>query len=138
MQAQLGNLLDLHRTKSRVSIDSITSFAGSTNTKRAFKKFCQNLYQIGVRGAMIREKESEIVKIFKAQNTAISGQIDNSDLAGPSRPRNAAIGSQIDDGNIAGPSKPQNAAISGQIDDSNIADRSQLPVVSDLSGVEFC
>ena len=73
MQSQLNNILGLHRTGSRVSIDSITSFAGSTNTKTAFKKFCQNLYQIGVRADTIRVKESEILDIFKPQNMAVHG-----------------------------------------------------------------
>ena len=96
MQAQLNNLLGQHCTNSRVAIDSPTSFAGSlhrtnsrasissfvgsTKTKAAFKKFCQNLYQIGVRAEMIREKESEILNIFKVQNTATSGQIDHTGL----------------------------------------------------------
>ena len=112
MQAQLNNILGLHRTTSSVSIDSITSFAGSTNTRSAFKKLCQNLYQIGVRAEMIKEKESDILNIFKAQNTAISGQIDNS--------------------NITGQGNPQNTATDGQIDDSNITNQSQLPVVSNF------
>ena len=77
MQTQLNNLLGLHRTNSRVSIDSITSFAESTNTKKAFKKFCQNLYQIGVRAETLREKESEILNIFKPQDTTIGSQKDS-------------------------------------------------------------
>ena len=76
MQAQLNDLLGLHRTSSRVSIDSLTSFAGSTNTKKAFKKFCENLYKIGVRAEMIKEKESEILNVIMSHNTATSGQRD--------------------------------------------------------------
>lgn len=78
MQAQLNNLIDLHRSTSR---SSITSFVGSTATKEAFKQLCQNLYQMGVRAKMIKEKESEIVRIFKLQNTTISGHIDDSNIA---------------------------------------------------------
>ena len=77
VQAQLNTLLGLHRTNSSVSIDSVTSFARSINTKKAFKELCQNLYHIGVRADLIKEKESEILNIFKPQNTATSSQIDD-------------------------------------------------------------
>ena len=82
MQARLTDVLGLHRTNSRVSIDSITSFAGSINTKKAYKKFCKNLFQIGVTSEMISEKEKEILDIFNAQSTATSSQIgDSGDIA---------------------------------------------------------
>ena len=112
MQAQLNNLLGLHRTNSRVSIDSISTFAGSIKTKKAFKKFCQNLYQIGVRADMIKEKESKILDIFKAQNTDVNSQIDVSNIAGQSTQN--AVTSDSDQ------STPQNTATSGQVDGSNI------------------
>ena len=96
----MTDVLGLHRTNSRVSIDSINSFAGSINTKKAYKRFCKGLFEIGVTADMIRQKEGEIRDIFKPQNTTTSGQIDYS--------------SQIDD--------------SSEIGDSTIADRSQLPV----------
>lgn len=76
MQAQLTNILG--HSNSRVSIDSITSFAQSVNTKKAYKKFCKRLFQSGVTAEMINEKESEILSIFNAQNTGISGNIDDS------------------------------------------------------------
>ena len=82
VQAQLNTLLGLHRTNSSVSIDSVTSFAGSINTKKAFKKFCQDLYHIGVRADLIKEKESEILNIFKPQDTVTSSQMDDSDAVG--------------------------------------------------------
>ena len=85
MQAQLNNLLGLHGTNSTVSIDSITSFAGSVNTKKAYKKFCKNLFGIGVTSEMISQKEEEILNIFKAQNTAISGRVDVSNIASQSQ-----------------------------------------------------
>ena len=53
-QAQLARLnavLSLHRTNTRVSIDSIP---GSINTKRAYKKFIKSLHQIGVTADMIK------------------------------------------------------------------------------------
>ena len=77
MQARLSDVLGLHRTNSRVSIDSISSFAGSVNTKKGYKKFCRSLFQIGVTSEMINQNEDEILNIFKAQNTDSSGQIDN-------------------------------------------------------------
>ena len=80
MQAQLNNLLGLYRTNSSVSIHSITSFAGSANTNKAYKEFCQNLFQIGVTADMVRQKKSEILNIFKPQNIAISRQIDDSNI----------------------------------------------------------
>ena len=72
VQARLTDVLGLHRTSSRVSIDSITSFAGSINTKKAYKSFCKDLYQIGVTPEMISQKKREILNIFKPQNTVIS------------------------------------------------------------------
>lgn len=61
-------------------MDSITAFAGSVSSRRAYKEFCKNLSQIGVTAEMINQKESEIFEIFKAQNTAISGRIRNSPI----------------------------------------------------------
>ena len=124
MQAQLNSILGLHRTTSRVSIDSITSFAGSTKTKSAFKKFCQNLYQMGVRADMIKEKEGEILNIFKPQNTVSTGQIDVGNIADQRKPHDAGFSGRIDDDhNILDQSKPHDAPISGQIHDSNTADQ---------------
>ena len=80
MQAQLTDLLGLHRTSSRVSIDSITSFAGSVNTKKAYKKFYKSLFQTGVTAEMIKQKEAEILDIFKAQNAAIGGLKDDNTI----------------------------------------------------------
>ena len=77
MQARLTDVLCLHHTDSRVSLDSITSFAGSINTKKAYKKFCKSLYQIGVTAEMISRKEREILNIFQPQCTATSSQIDD-------------------------------------------------------------
>ena len=85
MQAQLNNLFGLHGTNSTVSIDSISSFAGSVNTKKAYKKFCKNLFGIGVTSEMISQKEEEILNIFKAQNAAVSGKVDDSNIADQSQ-----------------------------------------------------
>ena len=110
MQAQVNRMFGLNRTNSRVSIDSITSFVGSTQSKSDFQKFCQNLYQMGIRADDIKEKESEILNIFNRRDSTTSGQIYG----------------------IVGQSKPHDVAISGQIDDSIIADQSQLLTVSDF------
>ena len=104
MQAQLNNLFGLNRTASSVSIDSITSFAGSIDTKNAFKKFCKNLYEIGVRADMIKEKESEILDIFNPRNISKH----------QSKPHSPAISDKIDDNPTADQRGPQNAALSIQ------------------------
>ena len=70
----MTDVLGLHRTSSRVSIDSITSFAGSIDTKKAYKRFCKDLYQIGVTSDMISQKKWEILNIFK------SSQVDGSNI----------------------------------------------------------
>lgn len=82
MQAQLNNLFCLHRTDSRVSINSVTSFAGSINTRKAFKEFCKDLYNIGVTAEVIRQKKEDILNIFKSQDTAIASQIHDGNIAG--------------------------------------------------------
>ena len=102
----MTDVLGLHRTNSRVSIESINSFAGSINTKKAFKRFCKGLFEIGVTADMIKQKEEEIRNIFKSQTT--SGQIgDSSQLGG-----------------------------SSQIGDNTTTDQSQLLPVSDFPSVE--
>ena len=80
MQAQLTDILGLHRTNSRVSIDSITSFAGSVNTKKAYKNFCKKLFQSGVTAEIINQKEKEILDILKVQDAAISGPVESSTI----------------------------------------------------------
>ena len=80
IQARLTDVLGLHRTSSRVSIDSVASFAGSVNTKNSFKRLCKDLYDIGVTAEVINQKKEEILNIFKAQNTTPSGQIDGSSI----------------------------------------------------------
>ena len=61
---------------------------------------------------MIKEKESKILDIFKAQNTDVNSQIDVSNIAGQSTQN--AVTSDSDQ------STPQNTATSGQVDGSNI------------------
>ena len=78
----LAGTLGLQRTPSRFSI---TSFTGSINTKEAYKNFFKKLYQTGVTKEMISQNEEEILKILNPQNTTISGQRDDSDIAGPSQ-----------------------------------------------------
>ena len=71
-----GMLLGLHRTNSRVSLHSLTSFTGSINTKKVYKEVFQSLYRIGVTGEVLRQKKREILKIFGAQDSSI--QMDDS------------------------------------------------------------
>ena len=119
-------------------MDSITSFSGSINTKRAFKRFCLNLYQIGVRAEIIKEKEAEILNIFEPRNTATSDQTDHRNTMDESRPHNATTSDQIDDSSIADQSKPQTTAIPDSMDDSNILNQNQLVEVSDYSCMGIC
>ena len=55
-----------------MSRDSIVSFAGSVNTKKAYKKFCKGLFNIGVTAEMIAQKEKEIQDIFNTRHPAAS------------------------------------------------------------------
>ena len=71
MEAQLNKVLGLQRTNSQ---DSVISFAGSINTKKAYKRFCKGLFGIGVTAEMIRQKEGEIHNIFKP---ATNSQMDD-------------------------------------------------------------
>ena len=76
MQDQIAGVLGLHRTTTR---SSITSFAGSINTKKAYKRFCKNLFQMGVTSEMIAQKEGEILNIFnEPQDTATGDEGNNS------------------------------------------------------------
>ena len=61
----MTNVLGLNNANARISLDSISSFAGSTNTKRAFKRLCKDLCKIGVTADTIRQNESEIFNICK-------------------------------------------------------------------------
>ena len=70
----MTDILGLHRTNSRASIRSITSFASSINTKKAYKEFCKSLHHIGVTEEMISQKKSEILNMFKSLNTSIEDQ----------------------------------------------------------------
>ena len=82
MQARMADALGLQRTTSRFSI---TSFAGSINTKEAYKNLFKKLYQTGVTKEMISQNEEEILKIFNPQDTTISGQTNDSNVAGQSQ-----------------------------------------------------
>ena len=75
IQARLDSVLGLRRTISR---DSIVSFPGSINTKKAYKRFCRGLFNIGVTADMIGQKEREIQDIFKPQHPSSSNQLDDS------------------------------------------------------------
>ena len=82
MQARLDNALGLRRTTSK---DSIVSFAGSINTKKVYKKFCKDLFEIGVTADMISQKGKEIQDIFKPQHPDASNQTDDSTIVDQSQ-----------------------------------------------------
>ena len=81
MQARMADVLGLHRTTS----NSTASIAGSIGTKTAFMEIVKRLHQAGVTPEMIKQKESEILNIFNPQNTAVSGQIDYSNIPDQAR-----------------------------------------------------
>ena len=68
VQAQLADILALYSTNPgcsktpRVGID----------TKKAFKKFCNSLYEIGVTAEVIKQKKEEVLNVFMLGNTATS------------------------------------------------------------------
>ena len=82
MQARMADAIGLQRTTSRFSI---TSFAGSINTKEAYKNLFKKLYQTGVTKEMISQNKEEILKMFNPQSTTISGQTNDSNVAGQSQ-----------------------------------------------------
>ena len=61
LQSQMAGVLGLHRTTSRVSL---TSLPGSVNTKKAYKRFCKNLLQMGVTSDMIAQREGDILNML--------------------------------------------------------------------------
>ena len=81
IQARLDSVLGLHRTMSRDSV--VPLLAGSTNTKKAYKKFWKDLFNIGVTAEMISQKKKEMQDTFKTQHPAASSQIDDSTSEDP-------------------------------------------------------
>lgn len=77
MQAQIAGVLGVHPNDSTVSLDSITSFAGSINTREGYKEFCKGLYQIGITPEMMNQRKAEILNIFNSENT---GHTDDSTI----------------------------------------------------------
>ena len=72
MQAQLSDILLLCTYSTMPSTPGASRV--SNNTRKAFKKFCNGLYEIGVTTEMVRQKKKkgEILNIFKPENTATS------------------------------------------------------------------
>ena len=75
IQAQLNITLGLRR---KSSSESLVSIAGSINTKKIYRNFCQGLFESGVTAEMIKSKENEIHNVFKPPNATTSTQIDSS------------------------------------------------------------
>ena len=88
VQAQLGALLGLHGTG--MSITSITSFTTNTNTKTAYKKFCDDLYRIGVAKDLAQQKKDQILKILRSQGMVASSPISGSGIGGKDQALEAA------------------------------------------------
>ena len=80
IRAELADILGLYCTNARVSFDSITSSPRSMNTKKAYKKFCNSLYEIGVTIDMIRQKKKEVLGILRPQETATGSQVGDSTI----------------------------------------------------------
>ena len=80
VQAQLACLFNLDGTNPRIPVTPIASFAANTNTEIAYKQFCKDLYQIGVKKGMIRRNEEKIQEILRSQDMVSSNQIGGSDI----------------------------------------------------------
>ena len=78
MQAQLYTILGLHHTTSR---DSIAPFPLSLNTKRTYKKLCEDLFAMGVTADMIKEQRKDIQDTF--QDAASSSKMGDSTFLDP-------------------------------------------------------
>ena len=105
-----------------MSKDSIVSFAGSANTKKAYKKFCKGLFNIGVTAEMISQKEKEIQDIFKPQNLATSSQMDDStfvDLSQLLEVRNSSDRNQLPE-----------VGSSSEVESTSDAETSQMSAMS--------
>ena len=73
----MTDVLGLRRTNTTVSLKTIASFTGSTNTKEAYKEFFRDLSKIGVAADMINRKKRQILDILKPQNTADRSQVSD-------------------------------------------------------------
>lgn len=76
----MNDILGLHRVSSRISVDSIASFAENINSRNAFDQFCKRLYEIGVTEDTIREKENEILEILRPKNMVAGSLIEDSNM----------------------------------------------------------
>ena len=99
----MNRTLGLYRTDSKVSIHSLRSLAGSSQTRSALQEFFRDLGQMGIGADLIKKKRSEIIIILKTHNiaTSLSGQVDGSNIVGQSKPHDAAMRGQLDGNTIA-------------------------------------
>lgn len=82
---QLTVILGLHHTTERISLTSIASFAMNPNTPAAYKRFCEDLYQIGVTEEMILLKEKEILALLKSQGMVAGDQFGGKNIQDQTR-----------------------------------------------------
>ena len=75
VQAQLTAILG---PNSRISVNSIASFATSTNTDTAYKQFCKELDKAGVTEDVLCQKEDEILEILGSHGMVASSESDDS------------------------------------------------------------
>lgn len=75
----MTDVLGLHRINSVVTLDSIEQ---DEDTRKAYRQFCKNLHQIGVTEDMIRQKENEVLGIFRSPSMAVNSTITNQLEAG--------------------------------------------------------
>ena len=98
----MAGVLGLHRTSSRVSLNSTTSVAGSINTKNTYRRFCRKLFQIWVTAEMISQKEEEILNIFQPQDTVEMISQKEDQILDIFKPQDTTItGGERGDGKVA-------------------------------------
>ena len=68
MQAHLNDILRFQQRDSTFLLDAgTTTFAGSINSRKAFKELDSKLYQNGVRGDTVKRKETQVLEIFQRE-----------------------------------------------------------------------
>ena len=77
MQKKLTDILGLCHTNSKITLNTIASFAGNINSEEAYREFCRDLSQMGVTMDMINRKKKQILDILGPQHTASSTSVNN-------------------------------------------------------------
>lgn len=107
--------------------DSVTTSAGSINSRKAFEELSIKLHQIGVRGDMIKRKEMQVLDIFRGESISISPAVDTVIEGGQFQAANNQISHAPD---ITGEGGQPEAAISYAFD-TFLEEKGQSQAVND-------